>query len=114
MIAENFSKKIILAKNATLANNIFLRLKGLLGTKDLSQNSALIIKPCSSIHTFFMQYNIDVIFVDKDNKIIAILTDLEPFKISKIYFDAAFCVEFPAGTLEKTSTTIGDTIVLGR
>jgi len=114
MIIENFSKKTILAKNVTIAGNIFQRLKGLLGTKSLSQNYALIIKPCSSVHTYFMQYNIDVAFVDKDNKIIAMVHDLAPFKISNIYFNSAFCIEFPSGTLKKTSTTIGDTIVLGQ
>ncbi len=114
MIIENFSKRTILAKHVVIANNIFSRLKGLLGTKSLKECSALIIKPCSSIHTYFMQYDIDVIFVDKQNKVLAALDGMAPFKISKVYFNAAFCIEFPAGTIKKTSTNIGDTIIFGQ
>ncbi len=55
-----------------------------------------------------MHFPIDVLFADKNNKIIAVLPAVFPFRISKVYFDAAYVIELPMGTLETTSTSAGD------
>ncbi|MDD5681431.1 MAG: DUF192 domain-containing protein, partial [Candidatus Omnitrophica bacterium] len=70
------------------------------------------IKPCNSIHTFFMRFAIDVIFVDSKNRIIRTIRNMRPFRISGIYLSALFSIELPAGTLEKTSTQTGDYLTI--
>lgn len=91
-----------------MANTLFQRLKGLLGKKELPQGQAMILKVCDSIHTFFMQFPIDVIFVDSNNKVIKMIPRMQPFRISGIYFKAYLAIELPAGIIEKTATEAGD------
>ena len=104
----NIKNKNLLASDAILANSIFKRVKGLLGRKDLPQGSAMILKPCNSIHTFFMQFPIDVVFVNKDNKVVKLINSLVPNRMTSIYWNAYYAIEFPAGTLNRTSTTTSD------
>ena len=107
----NRTKNTVLAQNAVVADTVFSRLKGLLGRKDFIEGEALIIKPCNSIHTFFMRFPIDVLFIDKDSRIIKTISSLKPFRLTCIYFNAAFVIELPAGTLEFSSTQEKDILI---
>ena len=84
-------------------------MKGLLGTKELAEGNALLIPDCRQVHTFFMQYPIDVIFLDSKNKIIRIQT-LAPWKISLWLRKAKKVIEVPAGFSKKNKLKIGDTL----
>ena len=106
----NKTKNTILAEEVILADAAFKRIKGLLGKKELKIGKALVLKPCSSVHTFFMRFPIDVLFVDKDNRIIKIIPSLKPFRLTGVYFHAAFAIELPAGTIQSTLTYKGDTL----
>ena len=106
----NETKEIVLAESAILADTPFKRIKGLLGRKFLEDKEALIIKPCNSIHTFFMNFPIDVLFVDKKNKIIKIITGLKPFRLSPIYILSSYVVEFPVGVVSANTAVVGDAI----
>ena len=108
----NKTKNIILAENVTIANTVSKRIRGLLGREDFNQGEALIIKPCNSIHTCFMRFPIDVLFVDKGNKVIQAISSITPFHFTNIYFRAAFAIELPFGTIQSTSTSENDTISL--
>lgn len=104
----NKTKNTVLAQNTVVADTVFRRIKGLLGRKDFIKGEALVIKPCNSIHTFFMQFPIDVLFVDKHNQVIKVISSLKPFRLTYIYFDAAFVIELPVGTTQSTFTYKGD------
>ena len=106
----NRTKNIALAKNAKLADNPLKRIKGLLGKSNMAQDEALIIRPCNAVHTFFMRFSIDVVFVNSANKIVKIIHDMAPFRISSIYWQACFVIEFPAGAVSKTPSQAGDII----
>jgi uncharacterized membrane protein (UPF0127 family) len=108
----NRTKNTLLAENAVLADTLLKRTKGLLGTADFKPGEAMVITSCNSIHTFFMHFPIDVLFVDKNYRIIKVLSSLKPFRISPLYFNANFVVELPTGTTVATSTTQGDCISL--
>lgn len=103
-------------KNTTLADTVIVaatflkRTKGLLGREEFRNGESLVIRPCNSIHTFFMKFAIDVLFVDKNSRIVKAVSRLEPFRITPIYFSAHFVVELPAGTIEFSHTQAGDTI----
>jgi len=112
MVIINKTKNTILAKDTLVAATLITRIKGLLGRNDFQQGEALIIKPCNSIHTFFMHFPIDVLFVDKDSRVIKALSCLIPFRLSKIYFNASLAIELPAGTIQSTLTSEGDTLLL--
>lgn len=108
----NKTRQATLAENATIAKNPLERMVGLLNRNSLEQGEALMLKPCNSIHTFFMRFPIDVAFIDSKGRIIKTICGMRPFRISAIYLNAVFCIELPAGTLKKTSTQPGDYLSL--
>ena len=107
----NLDKGTVLAKKLYIADNFFYRLKGLIGTADLENDTGLLIIPCSSIHTFFMRYSIDVVFLDHQNRVCRILHSLPPYRIGPIVKGAKKVLELNAGVSLATGTEIGDQIV---
>jgi hypothetical protein len=106
----NKTKNTVLAEDTIIADTFFTRIKGLLCKKEFKKGQALIIKPCNSIHTFFMHFPIDVLFVDKHNQVIKVISSLRPTRLTPIYFNSAFVVELPTGTAQSTLTSKADTI----
>lgn len=78
--------------------------------RGLKAHSALIIKPCNSVHTLFMKFPIDILFLDKNNKVVKVKHSLKPFRITAIYFNARIVIELPAGTAKATNTREEDSI----
>lgn len=108
----NKTKNTVLAENAIIADTPFTRSKGLLGRKELPSKEALIIIPCNSIHTFFMRFSIDVLFVGAGNKIVGIKNGLKPWRLGPIYWRARFAIELPLGTIRESLSSIGDEVSL--
>jgi uncharacterized membrane protein (UPF0127 family) len=104
----NINRNQLLADQVKLANTFFKRLRGLLFTKSLPNGEALLIQPCNSIHAFGMAYSIDALFLDKENIVIATLSNLKPGQLSQLYWQARSCLELPAGTIAQSGTAIGD------
>jgi len=61
-----------------------------------------------------MQFPIDIAILDDDWRVLATRRDMRPFRITRMFWKAAAVLELPSGTLESTSTHIGDTIEFGR
>ena len=108
----NQTKGSILADKATLAANFYQRAIGLLGPDHLAAGEALIIKPCNSVHTFFMRFPIDVIFVDKQYQVVQTISGLKPFRISSIHWSSALVIELPVATIQQTCTSSQDTLTI--
>ena len=106
----NVSKAIIIAEQAKLASSLGQRLKGLLGCNSLSDNEAMILKPCNSIHTFFMRFPIDVLFLDRNMRIIRVIENMQPFRMCHIVWGSKLTIELPAGKISQTNTQLSDTI----
>ena len=83
------------------------RRTGLLGRDSLPEGSALIIAPCSAIHTFSMRFAIDVLFVSKDGRVIKVRSNVRPGRIAAA-LRAFAVVELPAGAIERSGTRSGD------
>ncbi|MFA6349392.1 MAG: DUF192 domain-containing protein [Candidatus Omnitrophota bacterium] len=107
----NQTRNLTLADDAWLADTFFSRIKGLLGRKGLSKGQALIIRSCNAIHTFFMSFAIDCLFLDKDNRVIRFIPALKPFRLSPIIFGAVTTIEFAAGAVSVDSISTGDLII---
>lgn len=99
-----------LSNNVTIAGSLLKRMKGLLGKKEMQTGEAMWIKLCKSIHTFGMRFPIDVAFLNTKNKVIAIVNNLKPNRLTRIYFSAVSVLEMPAGTLNTSDTRVGDEI----
>jgi uncharacterized membrane protein (UPF0127 family) len=98
----------VLADRVERATGVWKRMRGLLGRRELPQGDALAIEPCTSIHTFFMRFAIDAVFLGRDGNVIRALSNLRPFRATRIYPSAAQVVELPAGTLVRTDTRVLD------
>ena len=98
----------VLAGRVESAATLLARLRGLLGRSGLPQGEALRIEPCTSIHTFFMKFPIDAVFLGRDGKVVRAIEELRPWRATRIYPSAAMVVELPAGTLRHTDTREGD------
>lgn len=106
----NTTKNTLIAREAVVADNFFTRLKGLLGKNELKDGGALIIRRCNSIHTFFMRFSIDAVFVDKGNRVVKTLSNIRPYRLSGIYPNADYVIELPAGTILATNTSTSDSV----
>ena len=109
----NNSKSLELASNLKTAKSFFARSKGLLGLKTLAHGHALWILRCPSIHTCFMQFAIDVIFVDESLVVRAIHQNVVPWRMTLPVWGAASVFELPAGTLARCPTEVGDQLYVG-
>ncbi|CAM4313050.1 DUF192 domain-containing protein [Lacicoccus alkaliphilus] len=99
----------VIASDIKQAHDFWSRFKGLMFKKDMSPDAALHLQPCSSIHTFFMKFDIDVIYVNEENEVVGIEKCLKPGKIGGRFKKARSVIELPAGTLGNEIST-GDTI----
>ena len=104
------TNKSIIAERATTARSYFKRLFGLMGRKTLAPGSALIIDPCSSVHTHWMRFAIDVLYVSKENVIVGIDHNLKPWRLGRFYKGVRYVIELPAGTALAAGIQPGDTL----
>lgn len=104
----NLTRNTIVSDNAKIADTFFSRSKGLLGRESLDKDETLIITNCNSIHMFFMKFAIDVIFVDKKNRVVKLVENIKPWAITPIYFKANFVIEASLNTIKKSQTQLGD------
>ena len=106
---------IIKDKNAELivdhleqAHSFFERGKGLLGRESMNEGYGLWIKPCNNIHTFFMKFKIDCVFLDERLVIQKIASNIKPFRVAGPVWKARSVIELKAGTVEKWKLAVGD------
>ena len=83
-----------------VADSFFLRLRGLIG-RDPKSFGPLLIMPCSDIHTFFMSDAIDVVYLDKSNRVLKVARNLMPGKVFAPVKHARSVLELPAGYADK-------------
>jgi hypothetical protein len=75
----------------------------------LEPGGGLWIVPCESVHTFFMQFPIDLVYIDRNNRIRKVRESVPPWRLS-VCLSAHSILELPAGTIRRTQTQRGDTL----
>lgn len=91
-----------------IADTPFQRIKGLMFKKSI--NKALLIKPCNSIHTFFMKVAIDILYIDKNGKIIKIAKNMKPWRVGPLVFGCYSVVELPKNSIDKHNIKLNDIV----
>jgi uncharacterized protein len=97
----------VVAANALVAQTSQERRTGLLKHESLGQGEGLYIAPCEAVHTFFMKFAIDVLYLDRNRKVLKIRRALGPWRVSGC-LRAHGVLEVPAGTAAATGTLPGD------
>ncbi len=87
------------------------RRKGLLGRTSLAPSSALILEPCAAVHTAFMRFAIDVVFVDRKGYTVKVVRNVPPWRIA-IAPRAHAVVEMAAGSLAEGDLAVGDRLLM--
>ena len=105
---ENLTREQTLVTAGRVADTYWARLRGLVGSKPLAQGEGLLIVPCSSIHTHFMGFPIDVLYVDKGQKVVAVDEEMAPWRFGRMHRGVRFVIELPAGTISSSLTQPGD------
>jgi len=93
---------------AEVAENPWTRAVGLLGRRELPEGRGLWIRPCKSIHTFFMRFPIDVAYLASDGTVVKTRSRLCPFRLSMGGRQAHSVLELPPGYLERAGVKVGD------
>jgi uncharacterized membrane protein (UPF0127 family) len=109
---ENLSKQTLLAERSELADSPWRRMKGLLGRAELPAGQGLVIKPCQSVHTWFMQFPIDVLHVDGQGVVRRVLHQMPPNRLGPMGGQGRLVIELPAGVAAATWTEVGDRLAL--
>jgi uncharacterized protein len=101
----------LLADAAEVADTSAKRRTGLLKSTGLATGQGLWIVPCESVHTFFMKFPIDLVYLDKGRKVRKIRHAVPAWRLSAC-LTAHSVLELPAGTLERTQTEPGDQLTI--
>lgn len=108
MIYQVISGPLVVCSQCLFCNSALFRLKGLLGKAGLGAEEGIWLKPCNSIHMFFMKFPIDALFLDKDLRIVKIYHSIQPWRISSLIFKASSVVEIQAGRAKLLNLEVGD------
>ena len=90
----------VVCEHCLLAETMFARLRGLLGRSGLAEGEGMLLRPASSIHTAFMRFAIDAVFVDKENRVVKVAPEIRPWRAAACR-GARAVLELPAGEAER-------------
>src|SRR4051794_36276078 len=109
----NISRGVAIGTSVEVADTSAKRRTGLLNRDGLSGGEGLWIAPCEGVHTFFMKFAIDVLFLNKKKEVVKLRRNMPKSRIS-VCFKAASVLELPAGTADMTGTRVGDVLAFER
>lgn len=108
----NITREKVLLREAEVAGNLLARMKGLLGRKELPRGCGIIIRPCNSIHTIGMRFSLDVAFVGRDGRVLKVMENMPPGRLSPMVRGSAYVIEAGSGEFEKAGLAPGDELRL--
>jgi uncharacterized protein len=106
---SNLTRQVLLAHCVEVADHGATRRKGLLGRNALPAGEGLWIVPCESVHTFFMKFPIDLIYLDRNKKVKKVRNSVPPWRVSAC-LSAHSIIELASGTIIMTQTRPGDAL----
>ena len=111
ILVSNKTRNTVLADSADVADSSAKRRTGLLKHDRLAPGQGLWIVPCESVHSFFMKFPIDLVYLDRKHKVRKIRHNMAPWRMS-ICLSAHSILELPAGVLAATGTQAGDQLAI--
>jgi uncharacterized membrane protein (UPF0127 family) len=108
LIAINTSRGVRLTECGRLADTFFTRLVGLLRDRHLEYGDGLWLMPCNSIHSLGMKFAFDAIFLDRNLQVVHLVSEMKPWRISRMILSAKSVLEVPSGLIYQSATQLGD------
>jgi uncharacterized protein len=100
---------VTVCESCVVADRIVARMKGLMGRRAMAAGEGMLIRPAPSIHTFFMRFAIDAVFVSHDGEVLKVARNVRPWRASSCRMAYAV-VELAAGEAERREIVVGDRI----
>ncbi len=100
-------------ERCTVAGTAIRRARGLLGRRELPGGEGLLLRPASSIHTLFMRFPIDVVFLDRELAVRKVIPRVRPGRLA-FGLRSHAVLELPAGECERRGIALGDRLVVSR
>ena len=99
----------VVCERCDVADHLVARMRGLLGRSDLPQGEGILLRPAGSIHTFFMRFPIDVVFLNEENEVVKVVHRLAPWRAAGMK-GARSVLELSAGEAESRGIEVGSTM----
>ena len=106
-VLRNVNRETLVAEHLLAAFDSTSRNTGLLAHDSMPEMTALVIAPTFAIHTFFMKFPIDVVFVAKDGRVVKARSAIRPWRLAAAP-GAYAAIELPAGSIERSGTCAND------
>ena len=107
------SRARVVCASCSLADTAWTRLRGLMGKKALAPGEGLLLRPSGSVHTCFMRFPIDVVFLDADLEVLRVASAVRPWR-ARAQRGARAVLELAAGEAERADIGPGDQLTLDR
>ncbi len=112
MRAVNRTRNTVLIEKGTVAATAWTRLRGLLGHRPLLPGEGLLLRGEKAIHTIGMGFAIDVLFLDREGRVVHAIPTMVPLRLSPYIGKATNVLEMPPDTILHSGTALGDQIEL--
>jgi|HubBroStandDraft_1064217.scaffolds.fasta_scaffold01148_11 uncharacterized membrane protein (UPF0127 family) len=109
---SNPVRQSVLGDRIGVADTTLTRFVGLMGRGSLAPGHGLLIHPSSGVHTLWMRFTIDVLLLDKEDRVLSAYENLRPFRVTAINWRSSSALELPSGTIAATNTQLGDQLQL--
>jgi uncharacterized membrane protein (UPF0127 family) len=106
----NRTRESVLGTDVRVADRWWQRARGFLRSPEPDQGEGLLLSPCRAVHMMGMKFPLDVVFVNRGGRVIALYPRLAPRRRSRWHLTARYALELPVGTIEATGTRVGDFI----
>jgi uncharacterized membrane protein (UPF0127 family) len=101
----------VVVERCLVADTPFARMRGLLGRRELSSGEGVLLRPAASIHTFFMRFPIDAVFLGADGEVLRVAPSVRPWRTAARR-GARAVLELSAGECERRGVRPGDRLEL--
>jgi uncharacterized membrane protein (UPF0127 family) len=108
----NLTRDTTVVTTVEVADTPSRRAKGLLGREQLDEGAGMWIIPCEAVHTFGMQFPIDLVYLDRSQKVVKLCGAVGRNRIA-ICISAHSVLELSSGTILKSAIQIGDSLRFG-
>jgi uncharacterized membrane protein (UPF0127 family) len=103
---------IVVCERCTIADSPLPRMRGLLGRRSLPSDEGILLRPAGSIHTFFMNFPIDAVFLDRDRRVLRVVESVRPWRTAAAR-GAHAVLELRAGESARRGIAAGDVLDVG-
>jgi uncharacterized membrane protein (UPF0127 family) len=93
-----------------VADGWLARLRGMLGRPAPKPGEGLLLTPCTSVHMYGMRYPLDVVFLDREGRVVALYPSLAPGSRTSWHRNATHALELPSGTVNRSGVKLGDVV----